>query len=121
MVVCVYDNGHVQLYDENLGLWIVVTGAILRAERLPHGEEKRDAYREVCLLEQAIADITSPRSIEGEASRWGAVRAAGRSGDSALAIQLADVYLAHNIAPEIRVRIERLKAEAERLTLPCPT
>ncbi len=56
-----------------------VTEAILRAERLPAGPEAALAFREVSALEESIAGITAPDSIEGAVARQGAMVELGKA------------------------------------------
>jgi hypothetical protein len=70
-----------------------VTAAILRAEQHPPGTEAATAFREVSRLEEAIARITTPGSLEGGVARRGAVTAALSAGDWLRAMKLANDYL----------------------------
>lgn len=64
-----------------------VTAAIVRLE---------DAEREVSRLEEEIAKLTSPASIEGRIARCGAVRAAIAGRDERHARELAQRFLAED-------------------------
>ena len=55
--------------------------------------ELESAARKVAFLENRIAELTAPTSIEGRIARRGAVRAAINSNDDALARKLALCYL----------------------------
>jgi hypothetical protein len=72
-----------------------VTEAILRAECLPAGSaEAMAAIVEVGALEEQIAEITPAKSLEGDFSRLGAVRAALSAGNPARATELMQRYRA---------------------------
>lgn len=91
-----------------------VTEAILRAERLPAGSyEAEEAFREVWLLEEAIAGLISAEDVEGEIARLGAVTAALSAAEPLQALVLVDRYLAEEISPEATARLEGLRAEAD--------
>lgn len=71
-----------------------VTEAILRAEALDDLGEAgaSDAYLHVSLLEEEIAQATSPSAPEGELARRGAVRAAVAGGDMRRARELVERF-----------------------------
>ena len=90
-----------------------VTLAILRAERLSEGSAAfQDAYLDVAFAEEALSALTSPRSVEGEISRRGAVTAALRAGRPSYAHGLACGYLHEDLAPSTRATLEQLRDEA---------
>ena len=76
---CGFSSGAAMDLDD---LNVRVTGAILRAERVPAGStEAEEAFREVGRLEESIASITPPEELEGEIARLGAVTAALSAAD----------------------------------------
>lgn len=92
-----------------------VTSAIFRAERLVEGSwEAQAAYREVSVLEEAIARQTGVAEIEGVLAREGAVRAAMRAGECLRALSLATRYLEEEGAPShLQAELTKLQREAE--------
>jgi hypothetical protein len=79
-----------------------VTNAIVWAESLPAGSRDAwEAFHEVSELEESIAKLVPPDDLEGEIARLGAVTAALSAGEHLRALQLAERYLAENLAPEI--------------------
>jgi hypothetical protein len=92
-----------------------VTDAILRAERLPaESDEAERAFREVGLIEESIAALMPAGDLEGEIARLGAVTAALNAADPLHALVLVDRYLAEGVSPEAAVKLEALRAEADR-------
>lgn len=90
-----------------------VTAAILRAERLPAGSDEAErAFREVGLLEEAIAGLMPADDLEGAIARRGAVTAALSAADPLHALWLLECYLAEDISPETATRLEALQSEA---------
>lgn len=78
-----------------------VTAAILEAERYPGGsEEKRRAYGLVSQLEEAIAVVAPPDTLEGIVARHGAVLAALRQGDGMRAARLVVFYRSEPALPQ---------------------
>jgi len=55
--------------------------------------EIEKANRELSDIEEAIANLTSPNSVEGKATRKGAIRAAIEGRDEPRAIELCDRFL----------------------------
>jgi hypothetical protein len=91
-----------------------VTNAIVRAESLPAGSrEAWEAFHEVSALEESIATITPPDDLEGEIARLGAVTAALSAGEPLRALQLAERFLAENLAPEIAEKLRQLAKESD--------
>jgi hypothetical protein len=92
-----------------------VTSAIFRAERLAEGSwEAQAAYREVSVLEEAIARQTGAAEVEGVIAREGAVRAALRAGECLRALSLATRYLEEDGVPSrLRAELTELQREAE--------
>lgn len=92
-----------------------VTSAIFRAERLAGGSwEAQAAYREVSLLEEAIARQTGATEVEGAFAREGAVRAAMRAGECLRALSLATRYLEEDDVPShLQAELTELQREAD--------
>lgn len=90
---------HMTLADLNKA----VTGAILRAEALPEGPERRQAYVEVSELEQRIAEKTEPHELEGEIARCGAVSAAVAARQYERALRLGAHY-----RPDVRQEVRAM-------------
>lgn len=91
-----------------------VTNAIVRAEGLPAGSRDAwEAFHEVSALEESIATITPPDDLEGEIARLGAVTAALSAGEPLRALQLAERFLAENLAREIAEKLRQLAKEAD--------
>jgi hypothetical protein len=91
-----------------------VTNAIVRAEGLPAGSrEAWEAFRDVSALEESIATLVPPDDLEGEIARLGAVTAALSAGEPLRALQLAERFLAENLAPEIAGKLRQLVEEAD--------
>lgn len=91
----------------------LVTTAIVHAERIPAGTpEARSAFRHVSVLEESIARITEPRSVQGEIARCGAVTAALSAGESLRVHELVKRYQAEDVRDEIRSRLEELLKES---------
>jgi hypothetical protein len=91
-----------------------VTNAIVRAESLPAGSrEAWEAFRDVSALEESIATLVPPDDLEGEIARLGAVTAALSAGEPLRALQLAERFLAENLAPEIAGKLRQLVEEAD--------
>lgn len=91
-----------------------VTEAILRADLLADlgAPGAAQAYLDVSLLEERIADELPATDLEGEIARRGAVRAAGVAGEHGRARELAERYLAEEgTSPELRAEITALLAE----------
>ena len=88
----------------------LVSIAIRRAEILDNAGAPRaaDAWHEVMLYEERLADITAPSDVGGGVARAGAVWAALAAGRRNYAIRLAEKYLAEDGLPdERRAAIER--------------
>ena len=82
-----------------------VTEAIERAQALEDAGDVdacRLAYREVSIIEEAIAAERPSSTIQGDVARCGAVSAALKSGDDARARELARRYLDENLPPKTR-------------------
>jgi TPR repeat protein len=92
-----------------------VTSAIFRAERLADGSwESQAAYRDVSVLEEAIAGQTGAADVEGAIAREGAVRAALRAGECLRALSLATRYLEEDGVPShLRMALEELQRKAD--------
>lgn len=89
-----------------------VTSAILNAEHLPPGTPSaRSAFQHVSEIEESIARCTTPRSLEGEIARLGAVQAALSAGLRPRANDLVKRYRAEDIRPELSAGLEQLLAE----------
>ena len=100
----------------------LVTGAIWRAEQLEaYGiSPASQAWAEVSLLEEKLAEVHPPSESEGRIARRGAVRAALKAGDYDRAQRLADGYLAENSAPKalkealLKIMEDDAQAQASR-------
>jgi hypothetical protein len=92
-----------------------VTLAIFNAEHSILGPQITQSWSEVCRLEQEIASITDPLSMEGYFSRSGAVAAAFKAGNYTLASELADTYLSQNIPDQVAVHIRNMVRELRAL------
>src|SRR5262245_17198733 len=91
-----------------------VTNAIIRAESLPAGSRDAwEAFHEVSALEESIAMLVPPDDVEGEIARLGAVTAALSAGEPLRALQLAERFLAENLASEVAAKLRELIAEAD--------
>jgi pyruvate-formate lyase-activating enzyme len=91
-----------------------VTNAIVRAEILPAGSRDAwEAFHEVSALEESISTLVPPDDIEGEIARLGAVIAALSAGEPLRALQLADRFLAENLAPEVAEKLRQLVKDAD--------
>lgn len=91
-----------------------VTVAILKAEALCRGTlESQSAFREISLLEESIAALTSAKEVDGEIARFGAVAAALSAGESLRALQLADRYSSDELSVKCRSMLDDLVREAE--------
>ena len=92
-----------------------VTAAIFRAERLAEGSwEAQAAYREVSVLEDAIARQTGTEDVDGILARESAVRAALRAGECLRALSLATRYLEEDSVPaRLRALLTELQLEAD--------
>lgn len=88
-----------------------VTSAIIRAERLESGPEATLAFREVSEIEEKIAQLTSPDSLEGSIARLGVITAALSSGDWRRALSFSEVYLA-TAPPKLATSLMALRHEA---------
>ena len=100
-----------------------VTSAITRAAGLPRGSlEASAALHDVSRLEEAIARVTRPDDVEGEAARIGAVSAALDAGEALRAMLLAECFLQEGPGAETRRQLEQLLTEAnEAVTTPGAT
>ena len=91
-----------------------VTNAIIRAESLPAGSRDAwEAFHDVSALEESITTLVPPDDLEGEIARLGAVTAALSAGEPLRALQLAERFLAENLAPEIAEKLRQLVKEAD--------
>lgn len=91
-----------------------VTAAIFRAEHCPQGsQEAVAAFREVSLIEETIAQQTSPKDVEGMAARQGAITAALSAGDVLRALTLIDVYMNEPAPGDLVAELAVLRDEAE--------
>jgi len=103
------------MMTDNLNL--LVTEAIMRADTLADlgSPTAADAYREVSLLEERLADTLPASDAFGAIARRGAVRAACAAGDDARARALAAQYLADEDASrELRAEITALIEERDK-------
>jgi hypothetical protein len=92
-----------------------VTHAILRAEGLPAGSwEAQNAFREVSELEEALAALISPKDVEGEIARLGAISAALSAGEPLRASQLAERFAGDDLSGLARTKLDELRAQAEK-------
>lgn len=92
-----------------------VTGAILRAERLPDGSpEACEAFRYVAELEEELAMRTKADTVEGAVCRLGAVRAALSAGRPLHALGSARGYLAESLPAGVRERMQALRDLAQQ-------
>src|SRR3954468_15516212 len=90
-----------------------VTNAIIRAQNLPAGSpDAWEAFHEVSTLEESIAALVPADELEGEIARLGAVTAALSSDEPLRALQLAERFLAENLAAEIAGKLRDLVREA---------
>ena len=95
---------------------LLVSEAILRADMLADLEAPgaAQAYLEVSLIEEQLAEALPASRPQGAIARRGAVRAAGIAGDDHRARELAARYLAEEDAgPDLREEIMMLLAERE--------
>ena len=67
-----------------------------------------NAQRELSLIEEAIAKLTSPSSGEGRIARKGAIKAAMASGDEARARKLLDRFCRKNMDERLRNELRAL-------------
>lgn len=97
----------------------LVSIAIRRAELLDDAQSPaaNDAWHEVMLYEERLAQIIPPQEITGGIARVGAVRAALAAGERLEAERLAAQYLAQGLlAPERRAALDRVfREDQERL------
>lgn len=97
----------------------LVSIAIRRAELLDDtgSPAANDAWYEVMVYEERLAEITAPWDITGGVARVSAVRAALAAGQRQEAARLASQYLAEELLPpERRTAIERaFQGDRERL------
>lgn len=98
---------------------ILVSIAISRAELLDEAQSPaaNEAWHEVMLYEERLAQILPPEEITGGVARAGAVSAALAAGEHREAERLASQYLAEGSLPtERRAAIERIfQEDRERL------
>jgi hypothetical protein len=94
----------------------LVTSAIWRAEELEQrGICATQVWAEVSSLEQELARAIPPSDPEGQLARRGAVRAALKSADYALAQGLLESYKAESAAPEsLKTALGKILAEADK-------
>lgn len=89
-----------------------VTAAIFRAEHLPPGLEAELAFRDVSMIEEEIARLTSVDSLEGSVARRGAITGALSAGDWLRALGLAEAYLAEPPPATLAEELASLRDEA---------
>jgi hypothetical protein len=103
----------------------LVSIAIRRAELLDAMESPtaNDAWYEVMVFEERLAEITTPGDITGGVARVGAIRAALAAGQRQEAARLASQYLAEeSLPPERRTAIDRaFHEDREHLARRFPT
>ena len=95
---------------------LLVSEAILRADALADLEAPgaAQAYLEVSLIEERLAEALPASRPQGAIARRGAVRAAGVAGDDHRARELAARYLAEEDAgPDLREEIKALVTARE--------
>lgn len=91
-----------------------VTTAILKAERFStKRREGQRAWSVVAGLEDRIALVTTPDSVEGYYARRGAVRAALVSGDKARARAFYFAYLREGISEKLKQELRQMLKEAK--------
>lgn len=91
-----------------------VARAILEADCWPSGSlEEQSAFREISILEEAIAALTEPAEIDGELGRLGAVASALSSKDPLRALQLLRRYSEHGMTETAIAQLATFAAEAE--------
>lgn len=89
-----------------------VTEAIFRAEHFFEGSAKAiETFKEVSLLEEAIAKITNPNELDGYVSRRGAVTAAISARDYDRARDLVEVFVKEPCSEPLRLALEALREE----------
>jgi hypothetical protein len=83
-----------------------VTNLVVAARGLREGSPEWEAvHRHLSYIEEAIAGITDPADVVGEASRLGAVAAASSAGDRDRARLLAQRFLAEDLNEAVRAAI----------------
>jgi hypothetical protein len=92
-----------------------VTDAITIAEGIPKDSpESWTAFREVSMLEEEIARLTSADDVEGEIARLGAVAAALSANEPLRAVQIGQRYLAEDLAADIKSKLAAMLDEANK-------
>jgi hypothetical protein len=90
-----------------------VTDAITVAENIPKGSpESWTAFREVSMLEEEIARLTSADDVEGEIARLGAVAAALSASEPLRAVQIGQMYLAEDLADDVKSKLTAMLDDA---------
>jgi len=95
----------------------LVTGAIWRAEQLDDRgvASAAQAWAEVSVLEEKLADAIPATDPEGRIARRGAVRAALKAGDYARGQSLTELYRSDKTAPKaLKTALQELVEEDER-------
>jgi hypothetical protein len=84
--------------------------AIRSAERIADqtGGEAKAAHLKVSVLEEQIAELTAPETMEGAIARRGAVRAALKAGDEERAVGLVAKYTTAGINDTLSEELQAL-------------